>query len=144
MKKLIFIFSLYVSITSISFSQTYKPFSVDLGLGLGIPSDNAFDIGLLMFLEPSYKFTDQIEGSLKLEYGAFGGSDNYSNNISVAGLGSYLVGGKYYFNHNDVRFFGGLGLGVYQLGSFTYRDGANNEYDGEYGGKFGFAPELEF
>lgn len=122
-------------------SENYKSFKVDLGVLYGIGTAEEFSGGIGFYLEPKYNVSDNIAVGLKGEIAVIGGADILGENVNISAIGSYLLTGDYYFSNSGIRPFGGLGIGIYTLGStevdFGTVGGAVN-----YGSKFGFAPRV--
>jgi len=118
------------------YSQEYKKFRVGIGGGLGYFSHNGNSPMLsLMYLEPSFRITDNIAVGYKLEM-----SLPFSEDI----IASQSIAGQYYFLNKPFRTFAGAGIGIF------------NVYDGSRSGlmcdcgtttektKFGFFPRVGF
>ena len=116
-----------------AYSQSYKKLRV--GAGLGITDISATGAGVLFHVEPSVRVNDQIAVGLRIE------TNFRHGNLPV--LGSYSLNGQYYFRTKEkVRFFGGLGAGVYStnttpIGSCTCESGPTETVVGVYP-RFGF------
>jgi len=126
-------------------SENYKAFKVDLGVLYGIGTAEEFSGGIGFYLEPKYNVTDNIAVGLKWETAIIGGADLLGESVSISAIGSYLLTGDYYFGDSGVRPFGGLGMGLYSLGSVDIDvDSGSGSVDGsiDYGTKFGFAPRV--
>ncbi|MCX2745136.1 hypothetical protein OO013_14750 [Mangrovivirga sp. M17] len=144
MKKLLFAIAALVFINVASNAQEFKPFSVGIDFGYGIPTGETLQGGIIFAVEPAYKFSDQVEASLKYEGALLAGVSADGTTADVSAIGSWLVGGKYYFNTNDFRPYGGLGLGIYNIGTATITDSSTGDDVVAGGTKFGFAPRVGF
>jgi outer membrane protein W len=145
MKKLLTLsLALFITLTVANAqSENYKPFKVDIGALYAVGTDDAFTGGIGFYLEPKYNVSDNIAVGLKWETAIIGGADELGENVSISAIGSYSLTGDYYFGDSGIRPFGGLGLGLYTLGSaeFSTPDGSTS-LEVDYGSKFGFAPRI--
>lgn len=122
-------------------SQNYKAFKVDLGFLYGMaPGSDLYGGGAGFYFEPKYNVTDNIAAGLRIEFAVMGAADALGENVSVSALGSYLATGDYYVGTEGVRPYGGLGLGVYNVGQASLDNGT--DVGVEAGTKFGFAPRV--
>jgi len=120
-------------------SENYKPFKVDLGVLYGIGTAEDYSGGIGFYIEPKYNITDNIAVGLKGEVAIIGGADVDGQSINISAISTYQLTGDYYFGDSNVRPFGGLGVGIYSLGSVdTGVAGASLEY----GSNLGFAPRV--
>jgi len=130
-------------------AQDYKPFRVGIGLGYASPSGDGSQGGVLFYLEPSYRATDQIAIGLRLESAVMargvsisGGGTTLTNDAEVSGNASYTVNGQYYFSNNNFRPFAGVGFGIYSLASASV-SGTTTTVSAS-SSEFGFYPRVGF
>ncbi|NMM49542.1 porin family protein [Marinigracilibium pacificum] len=143
MKKLLFAIAALVFINVAANAQEFKPFSVGVDLGYGIPTGDKLNGGIIFAVEPAWKFNDQLEASLRYEGAVLAGVSEDGTEVDASAIGSWLIGGRYFLNTNDFRPFAGLGLGIFNIASTTAID--ENFETFEVGGtKFGFAPKVGF
>lgn len=130
-----------------AFAQEFNPFRVGLGLGYASPSGKGAKAGILYYIEPGYRVSDQILANLRIEGAviARGFAEEQSAELDVAALSSYTVNGQYYFNNNNFRPFAGLGLGIYSLAAVSIEA---NQSGGDISeaatSKLGFYPRVGF
>ena len=132
-------------------AQDYKKFRVGVGGGYASASGEGAKGGVLFYLEPGYRVTDDLIVGLRMEWALMArgyseslGSDDVDFDIALAS--SYTVNGQYYFKKGGFRPFVGLGLGIYKYSAVEY-DGDDNEsveLTGSDGSKFGFYPRVGF
>ena len=132
------------------YSREFKPFKVGLGIGYAVPgAGEGAGGGLLLYLEPAYRATDQVAVGLRLE-GAFmvrgvegvADQDVEGDATSVA---SYTLNGQYYFSNENVRPFIGAGVGLFSLAAAKFNTNANSDPDlNDIGAetRFGFYPRI--
>lgn len=159
MKKLSLLIVFFAAISAITVkAQDYKPFRVGLGLGYASPAGDGAKGGVLFYLEPSYRVTDQIAVGLKAEAAVMLRGTTFTQNGqtsaasgSVSAAGSYTLNGQYYFMDGGFRPFAGLGFGIYSLASASFSavntGGSSSSSASEAvsgGTKFGFYPRIGF
>ncbi|WP_020600633.1 outer membrane beta-barrel protein [Spirosoma panaciterrae] len=110
-------------------AQSFKPFKVNLSLGMAKPLASGVSGGVLFAIEPKYGLNDHVDLGLRMEW-AVVARGVVSNNNTVTGdvgaFGSYLLTGNYLFGSSNTRPFIGLGAGVYSVasaGTITVIDG---------------------
>jgi opacity protein-like surface antigen len=136
MKKFLFAAVLLFGVAFAAQSQEYKPFRVDGGLGYGIPFGDAYEGGVLFYVEPKYALNDKIAVGLRWEGALFGGA---GEGVSIGLSSGYLATGDYYFITNKFRPFVGLGLGAHKIGAATFDvQGEDVALAGEVEGKTNF------
>lgn len=135
--------------TSLAYSQNYKPFKVDIGLGYAIPKSEGSDVkaGAVFTLEPHYRLSDALAVGLRIEGAALAyaslDSDNGEAEVSV--LTSYCLTGDYYFSDKGFRPFAGAGLGIYKSSSLKFdEDTADGGTTIPSSSDFGFFPRIGF
>jgi outer membrane protein X len=125
MKKLVLISTVILLFSApIQAQYSYKPFRVDLGFGISVPTgSNSTGWGVLLRAEPKYSFHEQMSGGLRQEFNMLLQSKLDSNSefesINVIVNGSTLATFDYHFNTASFRPFVGAGLGIYTSGSAT-------------------------
>lgn len=142
MKKLLLIAAMaFVGSTAFGQADNYRAFKVDLGFGYAAGMGD-LDGGLLWYIEPKYNVTDNIAAGLKLEQAALVAVSE-GNTAALAVL-TYQLTGDYYFGEDKVRFFGGLGLGMFGVASAKIEDDQGNVENIEVGGEsvFGISPRV--
>lgn len=159
MKKILSLIVFFAAVsTATVHAQEFKPFRVGLGLGYAGPAGDGAKGGVLFYLEPSYRITDNIAVGLKAEIAVMlrgatftqsGQTQTYDGTASAAG--SYTLNGQYYFSTGGFRPYVGLGFGLYQLASAKVSGFSNgntqvsNQSETVSGGtKFGFYPRIGF
>jgi outer membrane protein W len=127
--------------------SVYKPFKVDIGTTLDIPTDDKAGTGFGIYVEPRYGVNDRIVLGIRLEC-IFLTSASITVNASSVDIKyttvvPVLLTGEYFFNTNKVRPFVGLGLGMYKktLGGVSTSIG-NVNIGSKTETKFGFAPKM--
>lgn len=151
MSKISTIFSILMLMAVAAVAQEYKPVRVGLGLGYANPSGSGAKAGVLFYLEPGYRVSDQILANLRIEGAVvargFADAVGESVEVDVAAISSYTLNGQYYFSNNNFRPFAGLGFGMYSLaGNSISIDGGDGdtEIELEAESKFGFYPRVGF
>ncbi len=130
-----------------TFSQTYKPFKVDAGIGFALPLNNGIKgnkAGATLTIEPHNRVTDNLSLGIRFEGAGLGNVDN-SGTVSETKfslLMSYCATAEYYFNKDGLRPFAGLGAGLYLLEAFGSNPVAVAIAQDE--SKFIFFPRLGF
>jgi len=125
-------------------AQEYKAFKVGLGIGYGVPSEGSG--GVLLYLEPMYRVSDQIAIGLRLESAAFLGQPISGTPFTTAafGVGSFTLNGQYYFSNNTFRPFVGFGLGMFTAAGTSTDLGGGNVFIQASANTFGFYPRVGF
>jgi hypothetical protein len=127
-------------------AQEFKKFRVGLGGGYAMASGTGAKGGILFYLEPAYRVTDQIMVGLRLEGAAMirgYAEDVTTSSVSASVSGAQGLFGQYYFNNNGFRPFVGLGLGLNKIA--TAAAAFNGEaYAAIDESKFGFFPRVGF
>src|SRR6266542_2719344 len=116
MKLILFLFlSLHALINAFAQSRTYKPFKLDLAIGLLFPTGNTFlDERFLFAMEPKYNLTDQLSLGLRMEVAPYTNFAGSSNEFVVKSVSSYLLTSDYFFNNaKKFRPFIGIGTGIF-------------------------------
>jgi len=144
MRKIILLFSFLLSVVVLVEAQDFKKFKVGIGVGYGAPSDG--DGGVILYLEPMYRVTDQIAVGLRIESAAFVGQPISGTPYKIAafGVGSYTATGQYYFGNGTFRPFVGAGVGMYSLAAVSSDFGSGNVTIGAAATVFGFYPRIGF
>lgn len=141
MKKVLFpgLFLLAVSISQAQLKRAFKPFKVDVAFGAAIPEGSGAKGGVLFAIEPKYSVIDMVSVGLRMEGAVtargFVTSDGSSTSADVAFSGSYMATGDYYYRRHGFRPFSGIGLGIVQVASASFKDNTDVSVGG--GAKFG-------
>lgn len=137
-------------------AQDFKPVKVGIGLGYASPGGDGAKGGVLFYLEPAYRVSDQFAVGLRMEIAAMargvsysGTSTTASSDLDVSGNGSYTVNGQYYLSNNTFRPFVGAGAGIYTLAAvkatISAGSGTSSTYEASASSsKFGFYPRVGF
>jgi hypothetical protein len=134
------------------YARDFKPVKVGVGIGYAVPgAGEGAGGGLLIYLEPAYRATDEVLVSLRLE-GAFmvrgiEGVTNRDFSGDASSVASYTLNGQYYFNNNnnnEVRPFFGAGVGLFTLAATKFNTAGNDPGADDIGveTRFGFYPRL--
>ena len=138
---------MFVAVTAVAAqAQEFKQFRVGLGAGYAMASGEGAQAGVLIFLEPAYRVSDQILAGLRIEGAAIVRGYDVTvetGSASASFGGSYALFGQYYFNNNTFRPFVGAGVGLSKVSTAAASFGgeafaALNE------SKFGFFPRVGF
>lgn len=138
---------MFVAVTAVAAqAQEFKQFRVGLGAGYAMASGEGAKAGVLIFLEPAYRVSDQILAGLRIEGAAIVRGYDVTvetGSASASFGGSYALFGQYYFNNNTFRPFVGAGFGLSKVST------AAASFDGEAfaalnESKFGFFPRVGF
>ena len=103
----------------------FKPFRVDLGLGIAIPTAKSVGVGIPLILEPKYALPSlpQLSVGLKLELDNILRAAQNKSETKIAGqwqvIVSYLATGDYHLTQNTFRPFVGAGFGIYKIGALS-------------------------
>jgi hypothetical protein len=131
-------------------AQEFKPFKVGLGVGYAMPAGEGSGGGVLLYLEPMYRLSDEFAVGLRMESAlvakaSFDPNTGEMGDMKISGLGSYTLSGQYYFSNGGFRPFVGAGTGLYRIASVTVTDGGSNP-DGALAvsNKLGFYPRFGF
>ena len=132
------------------YAREFKPFRVGVGIGYAVPgTGEGAGGGLLMYLEPGYRATDQVLVGLRLE-GAFmvrgiKGVNNRDVSGDASSMASFTLNSQYYFNNDNVRPFIGAGVGLFSLAAVKFNTAAPNDPGADDVGsetRFGFYPRI--
>jgi outer membrane protein W len=156
MKKVILL-SCVMIVSATAFSQDFKSFRVGLGTGFASPAGSGAKGGALVYLEPSYRVSDDFAIGLRAEVAVmaqgtvFSGTNATSFHGTVSGNASYSLNGQYYFLKGGFRPFIGAGIGAYHLASESVNETnvngstiSNNGQAVSLGTKVGFYPRIGF
>lgn len=150
MKKLLLVVLGVFMFAGASYAQDFKPFKIGLGLGYAIPGGEGAGGGILIYGEPMYRVNDAIAVGLRLETALVVKADinpdgTMGDNSKVAGIGSYTLGGQYYFSNGGFRPLVGAGFGLYSVSTAAINDNTTSLDAGwEKQSKFGFYPRVGF
>ncbi|MDJ1472004.1 hypothetical protein QNI19_07580 [Cytophagaceae bacterium DM2B3-1] len=123
-------------------SETYKLFKVDVGAGYGFGKAK----GVLFYAEPKFNLHDNFAAGLRFEGAILGnvsGNDQYAS-ADISAIGSYALTGDYYVGTNGFRPFGGLGVGLFNMGSVSVDSETTEVPEMNVGTKFGVVPRIGF
>lgn len=147
MKKIVlivFAVTITLSASAQNPDHIFKPFKVDVAMGIAIPQGSGTNLGFNGAIEPKYAVLEQLAVGLRIEGLAAVHNFNvgeYQNDSEgdVTTSTSYLGTADYYFSNRAFRPFVGAGLGVYKTGKTTYKsaDGSYYDYDIPSSSKFG-------
>ncbi|GAB3989905.1 hypothetical protein GCM10028807_15870 [Spirosoma daeguense] len=101
-------------------AQEFKPFKVNVSLGIAKPLASGVSGGVLFAVEPKYGVSDNLDLGLRLEWAVVARAIVSSGNTArgeVGAFGSYLVTGNYLFGSGNARPFIGLGAGLFSVAS---------------------------
>jgi hypothetical protein len=154
MKKTSILFFLgFLMISVAANAQELKKFRVGLGAGYAMPSGSGAKGGVLFYLEPGYRISDQLLVNLRMEWAAMArglAEDGGDAEFDISTSGSYTVNGQYFLKDASVGFrpFVGAGFGIYSIKAATLSDdfggGSGDITLGKDESKFGFYPRVGF
>jgi outer membrane protein X len=150
MKKLLLVIALissyfFVNAQATTYSQVYKAFKVDVGLGYAIPSDGTgTKAGVTFTIEPHYRITDDLAVGLRFEGAGLGYEDQLNDKAKVSLLTSYCPTLEYYLMDDSFRPFVGAGAGLFTQKAIAEADGSGNTVTGPSATKFGVFPRIGF
>ena len=104
--------------TLVNAQAEYKPFRVDLGVGLcSAFSDKYGTFGAMLYLEPKYAVIQQLSVGFKYEANILWRNFKAKNYSFVQDINSYQATADYHFKQKSKlrRTFVGAGLGIYQI-----------------------------
>jgi hypothetical protein len=145
MKKLTLLICMLTVACVFAHAQEYKKFKVGLGVGYASASGSGASGGLLWYMEPAYRISDQLLVGLRIEGAVItrGASDDLGDlELDIAGISSYTINGQYYFNNNSFRPFVGLGIGMFSMAAVKIDASASAAAAAET--KFGLYPRVGF
>lgn len=124
-----------ITLSATAQEQEYKPFKVNVSVGIAKPLNAGVSGGVLFAVEPKYGLSDHIDIGLRLEVAAVARGIEISGNTTKSDVGafsSYLLTGNYLFGTGGIRPFLGVGVGFYSVasaGSVTVTNGQNPPQD---------------
>lgn len=127
------VYALFMLLTVSATAQEYKPFKVNVSIGIAKPLGAGVSGGALLSLEPKYGITDNIDLGLRLESAFVARGIVVNGNTTTSDVGafsSYLLTGNYLFGTSNVRPFLGLGLGAFVVsaaGTVVVTNGTTNQ-----------------
>ena len=137
--------SVWANAQATTYSQVYKVFKVDVGLGYAIPSDGSgTKAGVTFTVEPHYRITDDLAVGLRFEGAGIGYVDQFNDKAKVSLLTSYCPTLEYYFMDEGFRPFVGAGAGLFTQKAIAESDGSGNTVTGPSTTKFGVFPRIGF
>lgn len=99
-------------------AQAYKPFKVNLSVGVAKPLNAGVSGGILLAVEPKYGVNDHIDIGLRLETAVVARGIQVNGNTTTSDVGAFnsaLITGNYLFGTGSIRPFLGAGIGVYSV-----------------------------
>lgn len=102
-------------------SESYTPWQLNFTGGYAMASGDGVKGGIALYLEPKYHINDNISVGLRAGVALIAKSlSGDADSFKVAGIGSYLLTGNYYFLKNGGAFrpFGGVGVGYMKAAGF--------------------------
>jgi hypothetical protein len=117
MKFLFIVFFIPISIYAQETESIYNPVKVDLmgGLGFSFAGGNS---SILISVEPKYALNDNVTLGLRFEFIHLKVTDRYIDHlVFFYPSTSIIVTADHYFNYNKWKPVGGIGIGVYNIGS---------------------------
>ena len=115
---IVYIFCFIIVFNSFAQSRIYKSFKVDLGINTIITSDVATGNGMGIYIHPILNVTDRFSFGPRLEIGyvTIDDTDFVSATFEngVVDMFSFQAVSDYYLSKERVRFFLGLGFGLFR------------------------------
>ena len=111
---------LFILVTLSATAQEYKPFKVNLSVGIAKPLNAGVSGGVLFAVGPKYGISDNVDIGLRLELAAVARGVQVNGNTTTSDLGAFssaLLTGNYLFGTGNVRPFLGAGVGLYNIGA---------------------------
>lgn len=124
-----------VALSATAQEQEYKPFKVNVSVGIAKPLNAGVSGGVLFAVEPKYGISDHVDVGLRLEVAAVARGIQVNGNTTTSDVGafsSYLLTGNYLFGTGGIRPFLGAGIGFYSVGAagtVTVTNGQNPPQD---------------
>jgi hypothetical protein len=112
-------------------TKAFKPFRVNLNVGVPIQTGKGFKEGLSLSIEPKYDINDRLQLGLRMELAIMARVVEYPNSTyvdaNVSDNGSFNATADYYFSLSKLRPFAGIGAGSCVLASANLTFDANNQ-----------------
>jgi outer membrane protein W len=130
--------------------QEFKKFRVGLGGGYAVPGGKGAKGGILLYLEPGYRITDQILVAARFEFAAMlrgYEQDVNTGSASASFSGSNSLFGQYFLMNENFRPFVGLGVGMFNVSTISVtadNSGSADVYEGIDETKIGVIPRIGF
>lgn len=131
------------------YTREFRPFKFGVGLGYAVPgAGEGAGGGVLAYLEPAYRATDQVLVGLRLEaaFTARGveGVSNRDVSGDASSVLSYTLNTQYYFNNENVRPFVGAGVGLFSMAATEFNTAGGDPNANDIGAetRFGFYPRI--
>lgn len=131
------------------FTQTFKPFRVELGMSFNAATGDEAGNGAGGYFEPRYAVNDQLLLGFRLESGYLSGGSITVNaqevELNNTNLRARTFFGEYFFGTEKVRPFVGLAMGVFSRKSVGIAVNAGSVQIGALGdsrANFGIAPRA--
>ena len=125
---------LFFANVNVNAQTQFKPFRVDLGLGVAIPKHG---VGFVFNVEPKYAVIPQLSVGLKIEGDAIVKDLKLDRSGDVAegvaqGVFSILAAADYHLMQKNFRPFAGAGFGIYSIaaGDIETNTSTSDEIDG--------------
>ncbi len=116
MKPILFLFlsSCFV-VNAFAQKNIYKPFKLDLAIGIVIPTGNTFlDQRFSFSAEPKYNISDQFTLGLRAEIDPYSNFAGTTESFTIHSASSLLLTGDYFFNKTkNIKPFFGIGGGIF-------------------------------
>lgn len=130
-------------------AQEFKPVKIGVGLGYAAAGGEGAGGGVLFYIEPMYRLSDEIAVGLRWENAAVMkadiNDDGSFGSLSVAGIGSYTLSGQYYLSNKGFRPLVGAGFGLYNVSTAAADENSSTtSVSWEKQSKFGFYPRVGF
>jgi hypothetical protein len=149
MKRLSFIIGTLLISFFHSYAQdrVYKPFKVDCGFTIDVPTNDNASTGGGFYIEPRYSVNDRLTIGLRVEGIYLSAGDitiNYTSvKINSTIVSPILLTGDYYFSSEKVRPFIGIGVGMYKKTLHTVGVSVEGiDIGPKTNTYFGFAPRI--
>ena len=130
---LVVIGCLFFATMSVNAQTQFKPFRVDLGLGVAIPQDG---IGFVFNVEPKYAVIPQLSVGLKIEADAIVKDLVIDKSGDIAegtgqGVFSILAVADYHLMQKSFRPFVGGGFGIYSIAAGDMDTSSTSDIEGK-------------
>ncbi|MFD2572727.1 outer membrane beta-barrel protein [Spirosoma soli] len=122
-----YLVGLFMLVALSATAQQYKPFKVNLSVGLAylLNANSNITDGFLVAVEPKYGFSDHFDLGLRLEGASLKRNLNTNGVTLDSGVGdylSYMITGNYLFGTGNIQPFLGAGIGFNEIKVTGYGD----------------------